>query len=413
LQQLRNAWEVAEQQGQDPFTVLWQETYTSPMPDLAPLLTALTAGASAEKAQAEVQVQSFHLSVESFTRLATLHVRDQLARRQPAQADLLTAEDRADVYSILTQVWKVRQFPVWRKQESEQAIILGGELFWLSLSEPVEGHWPPALPAQHPLIDPERTKLAELPDPMIGGSAHRLWHSRQTELQQVRKTLQETYRSGGFDALLLEAFGQVPDLAKLQNDLSSSDPQVVERAKTVITTELHLTIEGFLRLMTIKIKPAPTAAELAEVYSLLVTAHKEKARYSTWLAEEQQAGLNADLYWLARKAKLPRWRAGVEGRQRWRQALQARHQPPLIDPDLVDGGYFAKPKAQNPAYQLRRARRAWRETRLQSLRNGRRDAGRNLLPWFDATLISTLGVPAGTLLALVEERDQGPPLPPD
>jgi hypothetical protein len=318
--------------------------------------------------------------------------------------------DWADVYSILTQVWKIRQIPAWRKQEHEAAITLGGELFWPSLTEPLAGDWPPALPAQRPLIDPERVKFAELPDPTIGGNARHLWQVRQAQLQQIRQEFQEAYRSGGFDALLAHAFGAVPDLAKLQNDLQSPDPQVVESAKAVITTELHLTVEGFLRLTAVTIKPVPAATELGEVYGLLVTAHKEKASYGAWVEEEQQQGVTADTYWGAWKARLPRWRASVEGRQRWQRALATRLQPPLIDPDLVDGGYFAKPKAQNPAYQLHRARRAWVEGRLRNLRDSRTQAGKTLLAWFDGVLAGTIGVPTDTLLSLAEEQAHGHPI---
>ena len=67
-------------------------------------------------------------------------------------------------------------------------------------------------------------------------------------------------------------------------------------------------VEDFKRLMAIKLKQVPTPDELEEVNAILAKAQKVKRDYPAWLLEEENAGLTGN-YWLARKARLPRWRA--------------------------------------------------------------------------------------------------------
>ena len=91
------------------------------------------------------------------------------------------------------------------------------------------------------------------------------------------------------------------------------------------------------------------AAELAEVYAILAPARKLKHEYPAWVLNEKTAGL---VYWKALRAKLPIWRARPELRQAWQQALRARSQPPIVDPDVIGADDFQHVIPGDPAFDL-------------------------------------------------------------
>src|SRR5262249_19625568 len=242
--------------------------------------------------------------------------------------------------------------------------------------------WPPAqlVSAQTPatpLIDPDLQTLKDLPEPVAGSPGITLWTDRSAQLRTTNATLASTRQSSGFEAMLKFALGDpLPhDLDQLRKDLASRNQAVVIASQNAITNDLHLTLDGFAQMMTIRDKDAqndpgkkPTDAEYAVIEALLTRAWKIRVAHPQWISDEtsmftaegQTAGGPFIAYWRLRKAALPRWRASVEARQAWQQALQSRSAQPIIDPDIVDEYDFRDlvpdPKA---AYGIRQTR--WSE----------------------------------------------------
>jgi hypothetical protein len=149
----------------------------NPIPDLDGLLLALTKGGTpVEIKTAKDGVTALNLTVESFARLMTVRTKDQLAQGDPRN-DKVDDGEWLEVYSILTQALKERKFAAWRAAETP-GVELGLQEFWLSVTEPKEGDWPPASVAGQPLIDPDLVKLADLPDWLAGKDAITLWRTR-------------------------------------------------------------------------------------------------------------------------------------------------------------------------------------------------------------------------------------------
>lgn len=220
-------------------------------------------------------------------------------------------EEWREVYSILTQAQKIQKFAEWRIEEQAASIRLGTEDFWISLREPQEGDWPPI--AAQPLIDPAIVKLTDLPEWKTNEKAIDLWKTRSARLEQIPIDLKTERESNpapilGFDAMLRLALGHPSpgnaleyDLNVLKNNLSSSDENDRLNATEQIENDLHLTVDNFKRLMTIKAKndqtdadaaKKPTVAEWAEVYTILTPARKVKHEYPLWKAAEQNEKLS-------------------------------------------------------------------------------------------------------------------------
>jgi hypothetical protein len=345
-----------------------------------------------------------------------------------SRSEKVTDEEWREIFSILVQAQKVKLFATWRDEEKAAKIRFGPEEFWLSLRQPIEGDWPPPSilsnqPDRPPFIDPDTLKLTDLPEPTVGERAIALWNARQERLKQIPKDLKAEREANGFNAMLRQALGHLNpgdalqhDLTALNNDLNSLDATVIDNATQKIEDNLHLTVEGFKRLMTIKVKndnpdplKKPTAVEWAEVYTILTPARKVKHEFPIWRQEEQSLGLE---YWSALKAKLPRWRASLEARQEWLQALRTRNQLPIIDPDLITTG-ISKGELKNlvpgdPAYALWQKRdieiNEPTSGQLNTLRvaNASKDlAGLNTI------LERTLSLTVAQFLAIAEARDKG------
>jgi hypothetical protein len=345
----------------DGLTFILKEVFGNPLPDFDALLQELTQGDKDTVKAATEAVSNLNLNVDSFTRLMEIRSKDAQSRGGPG--DPVSPAEWGEVYAILTQVRKVRLFNPWRAAEQQLNIVLGMRDFWISLREPVEGDWPPAQLVSGaqtpttPLIDPDLQTLQDLPEPVAGAQAITFWTDRAAQLKTTNATLASTRQNSGFEAMLKFALGDpLPhDLDRLRQDLASRNPATVNAAQNAITNDLHLTLDGFTRLMAIRDKDAqadlgkkPTATEYAEVATLLTKAWKSRVAYLQWIndennaftAEGQTAGDPFIAYWRARKATLPRWRASSEARQVWQRTLKARSAPPIIDPDIIDAYDF-------------------------------------------------------------------------
>jgi hypothetical protein len=334
----------ATREGPGGLTAALEQVFGQPLPDFDGLLEELTSGSNDEVKAAQDAISKLALAVDAFVRLMQIRAEDQQTQIDPRMQ--VTDEEWSEVYSILTQVSKGKLFNSWRSQEQQAKLLLGFQDFWTSLREPVDDAWPPAelpedgQPQQTPLIDPELQALRNLPEPVAGQQAIALWNQRLTDLKAFSAKLADTREKSGFTAMLELALGDpLPhDLDQLRKDLSSSNPAVVTAAQEAITEDLHLTLDGFNTMMTVRDEDAqpdpankPTAAEYAQVYTILTRAWKLGAAYPKWIndektafaAEGQAAGDPFIAYWRARKAAVPRWRASAAARETWSRHCSA------------------------------------------------------------------------------------------
>ena len=311
---------------------------------------------------------TYHLNLDSFTRLMELYNKDQQFRTDPRKEEV-TAEEWEAVYSILAQAQKQSLFQVWRAEEERIGLLneFGPKYFWMCMHEPKQGKWPNSLPKCCPEIDPEFVTEDELQQSPRGKRAIRLWQARTAQLHQITRTLQATHDDAGFQAMLKVALGDpdegddLPcDLDKLNLELDNRDPAVVDQAILTITKLLYMTAESFSYLMDIRAKvardaTAVTAVEWKKLLTILTRAHKVKWMYRVWIQEEHD---------------------------------------PHIDPDYVKLSELPDPTAGTLAIRLWQIRKARLDQIVETLKAKRENEG------FDATLREALGHPdAGNNLA--------------
>jgi Tc toxin complex TcA C-terminal TcB-binding domain len=389
----------------------------NPLPDLDGMLLVLTKSGTADEIKAaKDSVSALALTVESYTRLMSIRTKDQLAQSD-TRSDKVSEQEWREVYSILTQATKSKRFDVWRTEEQNAGINLGLDEFWFSVTEPKEGDWPPVSVSDQPFIDPDIVKLTDLPDWLAGKEAFSLWTVRKSIIEQIPKSLKKERETKNFDAMLRFALGDPVSGKPLQHDLkklntSLNDPDDTVRSKAIkqIETDFHLTVENFKRLIVIKAAndqpdPAkkPTAAEFAEVYTILTPAHKLKHEYPEWVKKEIISGL---FYWKALKAKLPRWRVSPESRSGWMQALRGRSQPPIVDPTVMGSDDLRHVISGDTAFDV------WKDRygQLTILHDGlktTREADPDDLAGFDRIIKDALGFESADLIALDLERQAG------
>jgi hypothetical protein len=257
-----------------------------------------------------------------------------------------------------------------------------------------------------PIIDPDVIGPADFRLPVAGQAPYDLWQQRRTWVDTSLATLKRDREAHDLTFILKEVLGDpLPDLATLQKNLE----QGIDIDNTLSKIKaLHFTVDSFLRLMTIKAKDDAKQpvqeTEWEEIYAILTQVMKV-GQFTTWRAEELTKGiiLGPQDFWIALKEpKLTPWLANKQDRSAWQQALIARSQPPIIDPDLIGPGDMNNPVKGDPAYDLWQARSAWVVTQLAAL-----EASPQTAAGLDAIIQSTLGVPATDLVALAAERDKG------
>lgn len=368
------------------------------------------------------------LGIEAFTRLTQLQEKDRRWVEHPTNPAVSAAEWQ-DVASMLVQAMKWRIFPAWRQEEvqaqqpgaggAEPALVFGPRDFWLPEMEPVEGDWPPMVTG--PFVDPERVEPRDLPEWVAGAAAQALWQQRRDELEQIRQRLQGLRETQGLQAALAQALGPTlpHDLDDLLDRLNAIDSNTAATARTQVEQDLHMTVEAFRHLMEVRARdraasqpgvanpPAPPAEnEWAAVYDALTSAEKVQRRYAAWTAEEQGLPAGPLPYWLALKARLPRWRADARSRSAWQQVLRVRSRRPILDPDVVERRDLVHPWPGRRAYDL------WdtRSRQLDALQTGLRQtrtAAATALDGFDAICRQTLGHDSQVLLELERLEQAG------
>lgn len=286
---------------------------------------------------------------------------------------------------------------------------------------------------QLPIIDPDIINANDFRNPIGGDPAFDIWQQRYdwlSQQQQAQAALITTINSQ-----------QVPDLNAIFNSMyqphsyfsstqtpwnittpSTDFPLLVdalangvdvELATSRIEDDLMLTVDSFSRLMEIQLKdntwsndstaPIVTSEEWAEVYAILARALKRVFRLA-WIDEETLANISLDpkQFWISiTEPELESWRASLEGRILWQQALLTRSRSPHIDPDLITLDDLQNPLSGDPAYDTFQVRKVWITNQLSTINSSSQD-----LSGFESNVQSILGVGANELsnLRLLEEN---------
>jgi Tc toxin complex TcA C-terminal TcB-binding domain len=286
--------------------------------------------------------ETHHLTVESLIRLLAI-----LDLPTP------TEDERAEIYSILTQARKLREYPAWIAQERPAGpaprIVLGPEDFWIALSEPTAlPKWRATAEARQawqrvlrersglPIIDPDLIGATNLADP-LEGPASTLWQQRHDEVQRqfvALKTERESHTAAidGFDAIIVRGLGtttsDLVDLETKRRAGESIQPRLAQLTLTAAALDYLLSIRELAR----QPQPEIAEAEWNEVYSILTEVSKER-RFGLWHEEERAAGitLSPDHFALPAPAVTPppadsslRWRVSAIARRNWLDRLQSR-----------------------------------------------------------------------------------------
>ncbi|MGA9767844.1 MAG: neuraminidase-like domain-containing protein [Blastocatellia bacterium] len=368
----------------------------------------------AEAAADEIQ-DVLGLSVESFMRLAQIRAKDE-QMKVDAASNRLSKEEEQELFSILVQSQKARFLQKWRDEEQENKILPGPKMFWLSISEPTEGAWPPQLLPGRPLIDPGEMKLSDLPDITAGRDARDRYEERSDSLKKVRASLKAERKAKDFEAMLKLALGHPNPKDNLQHSLDQlnkdlSDPKKFDAAKAKIENDLHMKLDAFARLMVVKSKSEnpdpskqPSEREFDDVYTILTSARKEKHEFTNWISAEQKNFQSADVagpvYWEALKAMLPRWRASSGSRRVWQRALSDRSSAPIIDPDLISKQYLAENSSEASVLWASRSNKI--HAQLETL-----DKTPRTQQGLDTALRTIVGIPLEALAVIEEEEQQG------
>lgn len=367
--------------------------------------------------------ENLHLDVDSFVRLMELRRQHTTPGQNPLQD-----EDWQDVASILTQAKKGKLYQDWIIEENNDGITLTPDTFWIPTVEPLEGQWPPRLPAGvNVLIDPDEVSQEDLPDEPFGTQMRQLWRDRKDALDQLVTNLRDEHvqaiddGDNWFQDIVLQAvFGQafVDDFQAhvdiLNQNLPDNHAQLVATRNALRAN--FLTDEDFRRIVEVHLKdasgnPAVSTAEWEEVYFIL--SRVQRHQNLDWSTEEGPGHLNVQ-YWQAFRARLPKWRASYEQRQLWQQELVANAAVPIIEPDLLFDnagshlGDFQTPTANNGnrAYQLFVNRRKKVGDLIDAFRNGRQAAGDQLI-WLNSQTMHLMGINLGDLQRLYNDRDAG------
>lgn len=294
----------------------------------------------------------------------------------------LTEDEWVEFKDILLMVLKRRACDVaWREEEEELELVLGPMDFMPSITPPKQGHFP--LMGPRPFLDPDLVGTKDLPEitattahPVGVRTVHEIIADRRDELKADREALMA---APDINALLGLAFAE-PDLEWTPADDSTndylrlfnglSDPTQAEWVRFYVEQRLKLTEAELKTVVVYGVKvddeEQVPAGEYESVLAILQRAHKFIVRYrGSWLTDEA-----AEPHWALRKALLPKWRATMEQRVEWLNALARNSEAPIIDPDLIGPSELKVPEPGVRAYDLWQERVEERDGWLADLSTG-------------------------------------------
>lgn len=359
--------------------------------NLSTIKNALLSGSNADYWEPKV-ASEMHLTRDAFIRMVEIYEKDKQHTLYPS-AEAVTDEEWTEFYNILLSSVKAAFNTVWVGEET--AIAFDQTNFWFSLQEPIVGNWPRAYDNSLPIIDPQLIDVNQLPGRTAAQHAIDIWNQRNDYLAYLKDELKTHYQTNGIDAVLKQALGtpfagdNVPfTFSALATDMVSLNPVVANAALAKVEKVLDISVDEFNQIVQFRSKyytgTSIAADEMDRLMTLLVVIAKRRYLYPIWIAQESVDSLanltewggnslgfrnttntDYDKYWLAIKAKLPKWRTKPADRSAWQQKLQAVHRLPIIDPDIVQLGELV----DSDAYDIWQTRKGELDTQLNILRN--------------------------------------------
>jgi len=317
--------------------------------------------------------------------------------------------------SILINVMKRLIVEAWITEETEEDIELGPADFWKPVREPSAGAWPPIANGT-PLLDPDVTGIADLPELTVrslsGLDALAMLSANRADLDAIRDSMRGLYPVSfiqlvnyGFNGAYTWNSDPLTDLQTILNSYYSATTSA--EAVALITDTLRVTVEEFLFLMDVGTRrfsgAAVPQADIDRTIDILQAARKRIVLYPLW-ASAEGAATN---YWKLLKARLPKWRATMDQRRTWLNALTENSGRPIIDPDLLGPGDLFDPTAGSVAFDLHEARRLQMEAWQTAIGDPDAPAFLADLTSFDAALTDTLDLEEPNLATLRDEQDAG------
>jgi len=327
----------------------------------------------------DVLINDYWITSDELARLLELEKNDDTTDGD------ITEEERIEAVNLCVNVFKRRlsiiriendipQSPYWVVEEEDLGLTLSPKFFTPAVIEPRVGSWPipeigvaselPSILPENikPFLDPESITEAELPDLKFRKTF------ASDPLDQLSQNVQEANQFTSFepenagDPLLTFIDKINATFLKTGYDFDSAstnlvalranldDPASSETATEAIEGTLRLSPDDFIFLVdkTLAGFENTSQTEKDRLWSILISANTQFNLYPTFIASEQASSTLK--YWAFRKAKLPKWRASIEERQGWLNALKEHSEAPVIDPNLIGPAYFQVPYSdeENP-----------------------------------------------------------------
>src|SRR6266516_1378277 len=176
--------------------LILKQALGDPLPDLAMLRDSLAKGIDVSGTTTTI-TETLHLTLESFGRL--MAIKDEDDKNDPSNP--VSDAEWDEVYAILTQAWKVQQFPTWKSEENSpdpaKRVMFGPQQFWIAVTEPTLRQWLASAEARQqwhqalrtrsaaPLIDSDLIGEDDLKDPTAGKAFDLLTARRDWVLGQL------------------------------------------------------------------------------------------------------------------------------------------------------------------------------------------------------------------------------------
>jgi hypothetical protein len=386
---------------------------STPATDFATISQELLAGVRVDANASRLETD-LRISPDAFNRLMALKRKDDLSRLTPPRSEKVSPQERSEVLAILSACIKRRGFVRWVAEELTINLTPDPKYFWVPRRQPTAGEWPRLRLPGEPYLDPAVVSIAELPEGPYGDAARTLLANRIAQLANRRNNLATTREERGFAqslALGLDWWTVPPGSSTIKEfralARNFSTPATTAAARARIETELFMMAEDFTQVMQVDQREQAgdrlAAGDYEAFYQILVGAFGRQ-QFQTWSAQE-----GGTPYWQLLKQKLVPWRASVDDRVRWQQALLKGLQPVVVDPDLLYASDFVLSRR---AYQLWLARNSEVDAHLASLRT-QTAAARTTPPTvvertaLDALLLPELQVSAQGLLDLEAAANEG------
>ncbi|MAC96745.1 MAG: hypothetical protein CMC96_14735 [Flavobacteriales bacterium] len=383
-------------------------------------------------------MSAFSLEEDEFLRLYAFYEKNKIANGSD-DAPMLTDEEWGEVIDILLVAIKRSLYDEWTNEESTllsgEALRLGPKHFWQSVTSPLVGQSPFPIHDNYflqsnavPLIDPELVNKNELPDITAGSEGISLYNSRKSDIASAKSDIRserasnESKSDNGFGDLMEYVYGtDLHNAIEDTNaDLESNDPNVYYQAEQKIIYEYYLSVEQFTELIKVREKasevdPAnqPTDDEWEALYGDLLTPYKIINLYPGWLSHEaSNFYASNNLTWKLRKATLPKWRANVKIRNKWKDELSFQSRQPIIDPYLINPVFIKDiGEGRTTLSSTNRALQLWDDRRdaMETVRTSTLTAidGANLLDAINSKIETILLVTIDNFLLIKDQQEAG------